>query len=180
MEQGNIAHVCPNSGRVRELNTTVNCMLDQYCWVLRAPSADTTHTHTHTHTHTDNSMWRVQMETFFFYSNHRAVISFVTCVTSFVENVKSRGSWNILFLLYEHTTQTKNIADRSFAVSTRQWRHNAIVARSHYGSAPTMQCGFLYAPWDLISRNWQVVTGQNWDMYNSGKRSDILVMHNEK
>lgn len=88
---------------------------------------------------------------FFLYSNHRAVISFVTCVTSFVENVKSRGSWNILFLLYEHTTQTKNIADRSFAVSTRQWRHNAIVARSHYGSAPTMQCGFLYAPEILLA-----------------------------
>jgi len=55
--------------------------------------------------------------------------------------------------LYEHTTRTKNIADRSFAVSTRQWRHNAIVARSHYGSAPTMHCGFLYAPEILLAEN---------------------------
>ena len=147
-------------------------MLNQYCRFLRAYPADTTHM--------DNSMWRVQMDFFFLHSNHRAVISFVTCVTSCVENVKSRGSRNILFLLYEHTTQTKNIANRSFAVSTRQWRHNAIVARSHYGSAPTMQCGFSLCPWDPISRNWQVVTGQNCEMYSSGKSSDILVMHNEK
>ena len=88
---------------------------------------------------------------FFWHSNHRAIILFVTCVTSFVENVISRGSRNILFLLYEHTTRTKNIAYRSLAVSTRQWRHNAIVARSHYGSAPTMQCGFLYAPEILLA-----------------------------
>ena len=126
------------------------------CWISTAgfcvPPPLIPHTHTHTHTHTrttacEEFKWKL----FFVHSNHRAVISFVTCVTSFVENVKSRGSWNILFLLYEHTTQTKNIADRSFAVSTRQWRHNAIVARSHYGSAPTMQCGFLYAPEILLA-----------------------------
>jgi hypothetical protein len=44
------------------------------------------------------------------HSNNRAVILFVKCVTSFVENVKSRESRNIFFLVYECTTHTKNIA----------------------------------------------------------------------
>jgi hypothetical protein len=84
--------------------------------------------------------------------------------------------------LYEHTTQTKNIADRSFAVSTRQWRHNAIVARSHYeyGSAPNMQCGFLYATEFILAETGKQLRAKTEEMYSSGKNSVLLVMHNEK
>jgi hypothetical protein len=153
---------------MRGLKTADTCTVSQRRCILCSSSAAITQT--------DKSIWTFQNQ-MFSHSTQRAGISFVKCVTRFVENGKPTGSRNILFLLYEHSTHTKNIAALQLARDG-----GAIMLALPYHTIDRLQpfSVVFLGPWALISRNWSAVMGQNWTMHRSRKSGNILVMHREK